>query len=60
MKYKYIEIRRRDGTLVKRFDVTGSSERTIDRTEDGMNINLNHDEFLTIVEEYDEPQPLNP
>lgn len=45
---KYIEIKE-FGTnkVVKRFDVTGKSERTIDRFDDGLNRQLNHEKFYT-------------
>ena len=36
------------GNVVKRIDVTGKSERTIDKIDDGLNINLNHDKYYTI------------
>lgn len=35
-------------------DVTGQSERSIERTEDGVNINLNHEQFHTNVTEVEE------
>jgi len=58
MKKKYIEIvRTQDNIVVKRMDVTGSGERSIDRIESGVNINLNHKEYMTRVEEYDKEMP---
>ncbi len=36
--------------VVMRINVTGKSDRTIDKIDDGLNINLNHDKFYTIVE----------
>lgn len=48
MGYKYLEIRSYgDGGVVKRIDVTGKSERQIERIESGMNRNLNHDKYYT-------------
>lgn len=42
--------------IVEKIDVTGQSERSIDRTDRGLNINLNHEEYYTAVinEEQDE------
>jgi hypothetical protein len=61
MKHTYVEILRFDtDEVVHRVDVTGRSDRTIERVERGMNINLNRDEFYTETKAYDEPQPLNP
>lgn len=54
---KYIEILTWSDEVVKRMDVTGKSDRAIDRIEDGMNINLNHDEYHTRVQEYADSQP---
>ena len=46
--FKYLEIKSyEDGKVVKRLDVTGQSDRSIDRVERGMNINLNHEAFYT-------------
>ena len=49
---KYIEIKE-FGTdkVVKRFDVTGKHDRMIDKFDDGLNINLNHDKFYTVKNE---------
>lgn len=35
-------------------DVTGMSERQIDKVDSGMNINLNHSEFYTLVAEIED------
>ena len=44
----YIEITRyADNECVKRLDVTGKTERLINKIDNGMNINLNHEEFFT-------------
>lgn len=42
----YLEIvRDKDSKVVKRLDVTGKSERSIEKIEDGINVNLNHNEY---------------
>jgi len=56
----YIEVRKWDDTVVQRIDVTGKSERSIERVENGMAINLNHDEYYLQVESYETEQPLKP
>lgn len=46
--YKYIEIKKYDnGEVVKRLDVTDKPDRTAKSIEDGMNRNLNHNEYYT-------------
>lgn len=40
-----------DDSEAKRFDVTGKSDRAIERMENGMNINLDHARFYTTIEE---------
>ena len=35
--------------VTKRFDVTGKNERMIDKFDDGLNINLNHDKYYTLI-----------
>ena len=46
----YIEIKEKSTKkVVKRFDVTGKHERMIEKFDDGLNINLNHDKFYTII-----------
>jgi len=58
MKKKYLEIfRDKEDVVVQRMDVTTSSERTIEKIEGGVNINLNHNEFTTRVREYDQDMP---
>ena len=48
MKYTYLEIvRDKDNKVVKRLDVTGKSQRYIDRAESGMGANLNWNEYIT-------------
>lgn len=57
---KYIEIRRHDNDeVIHRVDVTGRSDRSIERVDDGMNINLNHSEYYTNIAEYEGEQVLN-
>lgn len=47
---RYIEIvEYKTGDVVKRIDVTDMSERTVDKTERGMNINLDHSNYYTVV-----------
>ena len=44
----YIEIIRYENEeCVKRLDVSGKTQRSIDAIESGMNINLNHEEYFT-------------
>ena len=44
----YIEIiRHKDDKCIHRIDVSGISQRHIDKTERGMNRNLNHEEYFT-------------
>lgn len=46
--YKYLEIvEYADDKVVLRIDVTGRSETNIDRIDNGMNRNLNHQEYFT-------------
>ena len=46
--FKYIEIKSyNDGGVVKRLDVSGKTDRSIDTIEAGMNRNLNHDQYYT-------------
>lgn len=57
---KYIEIRRHDNDeVIHRVDVTGKSDRSVERIDDGMNINLNHSEYYTNIAEYEGEQVLN-
>ena len=50
--YKYIEIIKFDNNaIIKRIDVSDSGSRSIDRIKSGININLNHDEFHTVIKE---------
>ena len=37
--------------VVKTIDVTGKTERTIDKIDDGININLNHSDYYTRIVE---------
>jgi hypothetical protein len=51
-KFKYIEIIKMDNKeVVKRSDVSDKSDRSIERIEMGMNINLNHKEYMTNINE---------
>ena len=38
------------GKVVKEISVTGKSERQIQKIDDGININLNHEQFFTRME----------
>ena len=59
--HKYIEIIENDTLLVvHRINVTGSSDRTIDRAESGVNLNLNHGKFHTTVCGYEHEQVIDP
>ena len=52
---KYIEIvNHKTEEVVKRVDITGKGERTIDRFEKSMNMNLNHEEYFTRITEGNE------
>ena len=52
MAYKYLEVRERTtDKVVNRIDVSNESERSIDRIERGMNINMNHADYYTEVNE---------
>jgi len=49
---KYIEIIKFETKeVVKRMDITGKGEVQIDKIDDGLNINLNHEEFYTTTTE---------
>jgi hypothetical protein len=46
--FKYLEVKSyENGEVVKRLDVSNESDRSIDRIERGLNINLNHEAFYT-------------
>lgn len=46
--FKYLEVKSyNNGEVVKRLDVSNESDRSIDRIERGLNINLNHEAFYT-------------
>ena len=44
-------IKYKDGKSVKSIDVSGKSDSTIDRIDSGININLNHEEYYTIIKQ---------
>lgn len=50
---QYIEIRKYSETttpeVVKRIDVSDKTDRSIDKIDSGININLNHDEYYTRI-----------
>tara|TARA_R110000744_G_scaffold317578_1_gene424155 strand:+ start:234 stop:488 length:255 start_codon:yes stop_codon:yes gene_type:complete len=46
--FKYIEVKTYDdGGVVKRLDVSGKTDKSVDTIEAGMNRNLNHDQYYT-------------
>jgi hypothetical protein len=49
-------IQKSDKSVIHSIDVTGKSDRQIERVEDGININLNHDEFYTVIAEVETRQ----
>jgi hypothetical protein len=42
------------GEIVHEVDVTGRSERNVDRVESGINRNLNHDQYYTLEAEIED------
>ena len=47
--FKYLEIKNwEDGGVLRRIDVSAKTDRSIDKLESGMNINLNQDQFYTL------------
>lgn len=44
----YIEVHDKDGNVVRRIDVSGKSISSIDRCEEGINRNINHEDYYTI------------
>ena len=56
--YKYLEIiEDKTKEVASRMDVTGMSERQIDKILDGVSINLNHNEYSTSLNESDVELP---
>jgi len=48
--FTYVEVKTTsDDSVIKRFDVTDKTQREIERIDDGININLNHSEYFTII-----------
>jgi hypothetical protein len=48
--YKYIEIKKfSNDEITSRIDVSNKSERLLEKTEKGVNINLNHEEYYTDI-----------
>lgn len=57
-QFQYIEIiETKTKKVVCRMDVSGKSERSIEKIEDGVNINLNHKDFHTTTNESDVKLP---
>ncbi len=48
-KYKYVEVvaYADRGNIIKRYDVTGKSENQIHTFDNGLNRNMNHDDYYT-------------
>ena len=56
----YVEvIRLTTNKVTHRVDCHGDTRRA-ERVEDGMLINMNHEEFCTKITSYDTPQEINP
>jgi len=59
--FKYIEIiHTQSGIVTHRINATDKSERSIERVEAGVNINLNHDKYHTDTKESETELELNP
>lgn len=57
--YKYLEIVKDEGNeVVKRLNVSNKSERSIEKIENAMNINLNHNEYTVQYNESDVELPV--
>ena len=57
--YKYLEIVKDKGNeVVERLNVSDKSERSIEKIEKGMNINLNHNEYTVQYKESDTELPV--
>jgi len=58
--YKYLEIIDMDtDAVIRRMDVSNKTETQIERIDNGLNINLNHDKYLTVVKEYRVRMPVD-
>lgn len=59
--YTYIEIVSYEtGKPIKRYDVTGKSERMRDRVDSGINRNLDTENYYTREQEYQQRQTKSP
>lgn len=48
--YTYLEIiQYNSGNVIKRMDLSGKTDNEIDKIDSGLNINLNHNEYYTLV-----------
>lgn len=57
--YTYIEIvAYANGETIHRIDATGQSEKNIEKICNGIELNLNHDEYYASVEDCEEPLEL--
>ena len=60
-QFTYVEVvESSTGKVIKRIYVGGKTDRAIDRVEDGLNINLNHDLYYSQVTTYESAQMLDP
>ncbi len=58
IEFVYVEVVSFDtDKVVNRIDVTKNSERSRERVENGLNINLNHDKYFTRIQTYSESKP---
>ena len=56
-EFNYLEITRiKDRVVVKRIDVSGKSERSIERTEMGILMQMNREDFFVGEKDYDTKQ----
>ena len=43
----------KDESIIKEIDLNGKSDHQIDKIEDGMNINLDHENYYTLIVDED-------
>lgn len=59
--HKYLEIiHKKSSIVVKRFDVTNKTDRSIERLEDAISINMNRKDFRTSTKDSESPLELDP
>ncbi len=50
MSEKYIDIiEHSTGNVVEQIDVSGRSDRQVERVDNGININMNHEMYYTLI-----------